>query len=115
MEKDELIERRADLTERRAYRLYLGTTAHTVIDEIMRVADRARGNVLAGLSGADKSQLMEVLEQVRATWSPLCRTRPTKSIRTLLLRLPLSIRGPYGIWGTFRSRQGRLGKGELHC
>ena len=64
MEKDGLIERSSDASDRRAHRVHLGPTAQGVLAEIRRVGDRTRSEVLAGLSTAEQIQLMTLLERV---------------------------------------------------
>lgn len=64
MEKDGWIERRADPSDRRARQLYLTKAASPVIDEVWRIADRARAASLAGLSAADRTQLVTLLGRV---------------------------------------------------
>jgi len=64
MEKDGWIERRPDPSDRRARQLYLTKAASPVIDEVWRIADRARAASLAGLSAADRAQLVTLLGRV---------------------------------------------------
>lgn len=71
MEGDGLIERRADPSDRRAYRLHLKAAARPVLEEIFRVGDRARAEVLAGLSSEERMQLIELLERMHANLTAL--------------------------------------------
>lgn len=71
MEKDAWIERRPDPSDRRARQLYLTKAAAPVIDEIWRVADRARAASLAGLSAADRTQLVSLLGRVHQNLNAL--------------------------------------------
>ena len=64
MEKDGWIERRPDPADRRARQLYLTKAAMPVIDEVWRIADRARAASLAGLSAVDRTQLVALLGRV---------------------------------------------------
>lgn len=64
MEEDSWIERRPDPNDRRARQLYLTKAATPVIDEVWRIADRARAASLAGLSAADRTQLVTLLGRV---------------------------------------------------
>ena len=64
MEKDGWIERRPAPADRRARQLYLTKAASPVIDEVWRIADRARAASLAGLSAADRTQLVALLGRV---------------------------------------------------
>jgi MarR family transcriptional regulator, transcriptional regulator for hemolysin len=71
MEVDAWIERRADPNDRRAYRLHLRPAAAPVLAEILRVADRARGEALGGLAAAEQTQLVTLLEKVHANLTKL--------------------------------------------
>ncbi|MDB5988132.1 MAG: Transcriptional regulator, MarR family [Nevskia sp.] len=64
MERDGLIERRQDPADRRARRLFMTTAAEPVVAEIWRIAARARAASLAGLSPAERVQLVSLLERV---------------------------------------------------
>jgi len=66
MERDGLIERRPDPADRRARRLFITAAAEPVLDEIWRIADRARAAALAGLSKAESDQLIGLLERIHA-------------------------------------------------
>ena len=66
MERDGWIERRPDPADRRAYRLYLRPASNPVLTEIVRIGDRARNEALAGLSGEQREQMMNMLEHVRS-------------------------------------------------
>src|SRR4051812_7803519 len=50
MENDGWLERRPDPNDRRAYRLFLKPGADPVLTEINRIGDKARGEILSGLS-----------------------------------------------------------------
>ena len=71
MEQDGWIERRPDPADRRARRLYMTKAATPVMDEVWRIADRARAAALAGLSAADRSQLISLLERVHQNLAAL--------------------------------------------
>ncbi len=64
MEKDGWLERRPDPHDRRAYRLFLKPASDPVLAEINRIGDRARGEVLSGLSTEERTQLLALLERV---------------------------------------------------
>lgn len=66
MEGDGWIERSPDPADRRARRIFLRPPAHALLQEIWRVADRARIDAMTGLSAADRAQLMGLLERVRS-------------------------------------------------
>jgi MarR family transcriptional regulator, transcriptional regulator for hemolysin len=65
MERDGWIERRPDPADRRAHRLYLLPASNPVLAEILRIGEKARNEALAGLSGEQREQMMEMLEHVR--------------------------------------------------
>src|SRR5262245_3280660 len=66
MENEGLLERRPDPNDRRAYRLYLNPSADPVLAEINRIGDRARADVLAGLTGEERNQLVALLERIHS-------------------------------------------------
>lgn len=66
MEADEWIERRPDPADRRVYRLHLTARGRTVVEQVLRIADRARDEVFNGMSAADRTRLIELMEQVHA-------------------------------------------------
>jgi DNA-binding MarR family transcriptional regulator len=65
MESDDWIERRPDPADRRARQLLLKPHGLALLQDIWRVADRARADAMSGLSAADRAQLMGLLERVR--------------------------------------------------
>ncbi len=71
MERDGLIERRPDPADRRARRLFVTAAADPVLDEIWRIADRARAAALAGLSTVERDQLIGLLERIHANLTAL--------------------------------------------
>ncbi|HTP40691.1 MAG TPA: MarR family transcriptional regulator [Steroidobacteraceae bacterium] len=71
MEADHWIERRPDPSDRRAHRLYLQDGAKPVLARIWKVADAARDEALAGLSAAERDQLMNLLERIQSNLSAL--------------------------------------------
>jgi DNA-binding MarR family transcriptional regulator len=71
MEHDGWIERRADPSDRRAYRLYLKPASSPVLAEVLRIGEKIRAEALAGLSAAQREQLMDMLERVRDNLVPL--------------------------------------------
>ncbi|HEY4369607.1 MAG TPA: MarR family transcriptional regulator [Steroidobacteraceae bacterium] len=66
MEGDGWVERRAHPGDRRARQLFLKKAAMPVVQEMWRIADRARTESLAGLSAADREQLLELLTRIHA-------------------------------------------------
>ena len=71
MEGDGWLERQPDPVDRRAYRLHLKSAAKPVIEEIQRVGDRVRAEVLVGLSNEERLQLVALLERVHANLTGL--------------------------------------------
>jgi DNA-binding MarR family transcriptional regulator len=65
MERDGWIKRSADPADRRARKVLLKAPGLALLQEIWRVADRARAVAMAGISAADRAQLMGLLERVR--------------------------------------------------
>jgi DNA-binding MarR family transcriptional regulator len=71
MERDRWIERRPDPADRRAYRLHLLPASTPVLTEILRIAEKARSEALAGLTGEQREQMMDMLEHVRTNLAAL--------------------------------------------
>lgn len=71
MEGDGLLERRPDAADRRAYRLHLKPASKPALEEIVRMGDRARSEVLAGLNNEERLQLLDLLERVLANLNAL--------------------------------------------
>lgn len=69
MERDGWVERRAHPGDRRARQLFLTKTAQPVLQEMWRVSDSVRAEALAGLSAADREQLLDLLSRVQANLS----------------------------------------------
>jgi len=65
MERDGWVERRADLVDRRAYRLYLTPAAAPVLERMWSIADVAREQALTGLSATEHDQLLGLLERIQ--------------------------------------------------
>jgi DNA-binding MarR family transcriptional regulator len=71
MERDGLIERRADPADKRTRRLYLQAPAHPVLREIWRVSDRARAQCFARMPVADRELLLSLMQQMQANLEAL--------------------------------------------
>jgi len=65
MERDGLLERRADPNDRRVYRVFLRPAADPIIAEVNRIGEKARSAVLAGLSNEERMQLLSMLEIIQ--------------------------------------------------
>ncbi|RPH44618.1 MAG: MarR family transcriptional regulator [Burkholderiales bacterium] len=64
-----LVERRADPTDRRAYRLFLTRAAAPRVAEIRAIGDAIREEALAGLGAKDAAQTVAGLRRMRASLS----------------------------------------------
>jgi MarR family transcriptional regulator for hemolysin len=82
MERDGWIERRPDPADRRAYRLHLKPASNPVLAEILRIAEKARSEALAGLSADQREQMTNMLEHVRTNLSALVAEGETPSSHT---------------------------------
>ena len=60
-----LVERRADPSDRRAYRLYLTPAAGPQLARIRRIGAAVRTEALAGLSAGEAAQAVDALRRVR--------------------------------------------------
>ena len=58
------IERRPDVSDRRAHRLYLTRKARPLLDKMIVVANEVQEEALAGLNGADRERLRGLLTVV---------------------------------------------------
>jgi len=64
-----LVERRADPTDRRAWRLYLTARAGDLLRTMRRTAEDLHAEATEGLSPAEREQLAVLVERVRANLS----------------------------------------------
>lgn len=64
-----LVERRTDPDDRRAYRIYLTDTAMPFLSQIRAAADRVKSKALAGLSPEEEQHLVTLLNRVRQNLS----------------------------------------------
>jgi DNA-binding MarR family transcriptional regulator len=64
-----LIERRADPTDRRAWRLHLTARAGDMLSEMRPIAERLAEEATEGLSKDEREQLVALVEKVRANLS----------------------------------------------
>jgi MarR family transcriptional regulator, transcriptional regulator for hemolysin len=65
------VERRADPTDRRRWRLYLTVKAHGVTDDMEVIAAELRQQALAGIDDGDFDVFQRVLAQLRANLSAI--------------------------------------------
>jgi len=71
MQQEDLIERRADPTDRRAHRLYLREAAKPIVSRMWKVAEQSRNEALAALNLTEREQLVELLERVHTALSAI--------------------------------------------
>jgi MarR family transcriptional regulator for hemolysin len=71
MEADGLLERRPDPADRRARCLYLTAKAKPLLDEIWRLAELTRAEILAGIGKAERDVFMDVLQRIHDNISKL--------------------------------------------
>lgn len=69
LQEADLVERRTDPADRRAWRLFLTPKAVALLDELRPLAFAMFDEALAGLSEADRDRLHQLLERVRANLS----------------------------------------------
>lgn len=75
LEQEDLVERRADPSDRRAYRLYLTAAAGPALELLRGLAEQARTQALSGLSDAERDELTRLLHKVRCNLA--AEQRPT--------------------------------------
>src|SRR3546814_469167 len=78
----ELVERRADPTDRRAWLLHLTPRARTLLDDMRRMTDRLAEEATEGLSEAERSQLIALVGRVRCKLSRRDTTKETGTQRS---------------------------------
>ena len=72
MTEEGLIEQRLDPRDRRAHCLFLQpANALPVLEEIWRISDMTRAESLAGLSAADRAQLMKLMRRIQTNLDAL--------------------------------------------
>ena len=65
----ELVERRADPTDRRAWRIFLTGKGEGLLDQLRPLGRETLGSALEGVSQADRDQFMATLGRVRGNLS----------------------------------------------
>jgi DNA-binding MarR family transcriptional regulator len=65
----EMVERRADPTDRRAWQLFLTPRAFELLGDMRAMADLLTEEATEGLSTAEREQLVDLVERVRANLS----------------------------------------------
>ncbi len=66
LEQNELIERRADPRDRRAWKLFLRPKAYPLLDAMEPIVEATRAEALDGVCAEDRARLIEILELLRA-------------------------------------------------
>ena len=59
------VERRADPADRRRWRLYLTAQARAVLDDMQKISDKLRNEIMHGISASELECTMLVLEQIK--------------------------------------------------
>ena len=65
MQEAELVERRRDPSDRRAWRLYLTDKAKDLLDELLPIGEGVMNTALSGMSEKEQALLQELLDKVR--------------------------------------------------
>ena len=69
LEESNLVERRADPTDRRAWQLHLTSSAEPLLDSLRETARDVVAEATEGLSDAERDELTRLVERVRANLS----------------------------------------------
>ena len=78
LEERGLIERRQHPSDRRIWQLFLRGEALPLLEEMREIGDLTRGDALAGVSDADRDQLMNVLTQMKSNLAEASRCSPSE-------------------------------------
>ncbi|TPG49832.1 MarR family winged helix-turn-helix transcriptional regulator [Sphingomonas glacialis] len=73
----ELVERRRDPNDRRAWQIYLTDRARPLLDDLGLLADEMLDSALAGISDADQARVVATLQQIRGN---LADPQPAKDV-----------------------------------
>ena len=71
LEKSELIERRPNPDDRRAWQLFLTPNAKSLIEQLLPIGEELLKGALEGISERDQQKLYALLEQVRGNLSSI--------------------------------------------
>jgi DNA-binding MarR family transcriptional regulator len=69
LQEASLVERRADPSDRRAWRLFMTEKAHDLLDELRPMAIDMFDNAQTGLDAAERARLIQMLSRVRTNLS----------------------------------------------
>lgn len=72
----ELVERRPDPNDRRAWKLYLKEEVQPILDRLRRVSEQTREDALAGIPADQREQLIDNLLVMKANLTALDDTEP---------------------------------------
>jgi DNA-binding MarR family transcriptional regulator len=70
----DLIERRADASDRRVKRLFLTDVSRPLLDEIRALGEATRSEALEGVSDADRQRLFDILDTMKTNLLGACRS-----------------------------------------
>lgn len=70
-----LVERRPDPADRRSWRLFTTSKAHILVDQLRPLADAMFEQALEGISAAERTKLVQMLDQIRQNLT----RRPTET------------------------------------
>ncbi|HEY8568423.1 MarR family transcriptional regulator [Microbulbifer sp.] len=69
LEAEGLVERRPDPQDRRCFRIFLTAASAPVLENLQGLAGETRAQALAGISGEEQRQLLQLLNRVRENLS----------------------------------------------
>ena len=72
LETLKLVERRPDPSDRRVWNLYLTAAARQKLQEARKIGDVTRTEALAGISAADRQQLLKTLQILKTNLAEAC-------------------------------------------
>ena len=80
LQEAELVERRADPGDRRAWRLYLTARGQELLDQLRPLGQEAIQSALDGIAESERDQLMDMLERIRTNLSrkPALKAEPPR-------------------------------------
>jgi DNA-binding MarR family transcriptional regulator len=82
LETLKLIERRPDPSDRRVWNLHLTTTARQKLQQVRKIGDATRAEALAGVSAADRQQLLKTLQILKTNLVEACGAPAAEQKRT---------------------------------
>ena len=76
LQKAGFVERRADPADRRAWRLYLTSRAHAVVDDMEQISTELFRHAQRGVSAADMRTMIDVLGRMKDNLNALDSAKP---------------------------------------